>query len=86
MASPSAGAPAHKYGDVNIVTPSPGEVKGLMESIIFDNNSLSKSFLIQIFFLFNFFDFSSFCKSRIKSLYFKNLSSLNNLAYKFEIL
>ena len=31
LASPSAGAPAHKYGDVNIVTPSPGEVKGLIE-------------------------------------------------------
>ena len=32
MASPSAGAPALKYGDVNIVTPSPGEVKGLIAS------------------------------------------------------
>ena len=30
MASPSAGAPALKYGDVNAVTPSPGEVKGLI--------------------------------------------------------
>ena len=30
MASPSAGAPALKYGDVNTVTPFPGEVKGLM--------------------------------------------------------
>ena len=30
LASPSAGAPALKYGDVNIVTPSPGEVKGLI--------------------------------------------------------
>ena len=29
MASPSAGNPALKYGDVNIETPSPGEVKGL---------------------------------------------------------
>ena len=28
LASPSAGAPALKYGDVNTVTPSPGEVKG----------------------------------------------------------
>ena len=28
LASPSAGAPALKYGDVNIVTPSPGDVKG----------------------------------------------------------
>ena len=33
LASPSAGAPALKYGDVNIVTPSPGEVKGLMLKI-----------------------------------------------------
>ena len=30
LASPSAGAPALKYGDVNIETPSPGEVKGLV--------------------------------------------------------
>ena len=30
LASPSAGAPALKYGDVNTVTPSPGEVKGLV--------------------------------------------------------
>ena len=29
LASPSAGAPALKYGDVNTVTPSPGEVKEL---------------------------------------------------------
>ena len=29
MASPSAGAPALKYGDVNTETSSPGEVKGL---------------------------------------------------------
>ena len=31
LAWPSAGAPAVKYGDVNTVTPSPGEVKGLMK-------------------------------------------------------
>ena len=30
LASSSAGAPALKYGDVNTVTPSPGEVKGLI--------------------------------------------------------
>ena len=30
LASPSAGAPALKYGDVNTVTLSPGEVKGLI--------------------------------------------------------
>ena len=30
LASPSAGAPALKYGDVNTMTPSPDEVKGLM--------------------------------------------------------
>ena len=29
LTSPSAGAPALKYGDVNTVTPSSGEVKGL---------------------------------------------------------
>ena len=33
MASPCAGAPALKYGDVNIETPSPGEVKGLIKII-----------------------------------------------------
>ena len=30
LASPYAGAPALKYGNVNTVTPSPGEVKGLI--------------------------------------------------------
>ena len=30
LASPSAGAPALKYGDVNTVTPSPSEVKRLI--------------------------------------------------------
>ena len=34
MASSSAGAPALKYGDVNTVTPSPGEVKALIDIII----------------------------------------------------
>ena len=31
LASPNAGAPALKYGDVNTVTPSPGDVKGLIK-------------------------------------------------------
>ena len=30
LTSPSAGAPALKYGDVNTVIPSHGEVKGLI--------------------------------------------------------
>ena len=30
LASPSAGDPALKYGDVNTETSSPGEVKGLI--------------------------------------------------------
>ena len=30
LASPSAGAPALRYGDISTVTPSPGEVKGLI--------------------------------------------------------
>ena len=30
LASPNAGAPALKYGDVNTETTSPGEVKGLI--------------------------------------------------------
>ena len=34
MASPSAGAPALKYGDVNTVTLSPCEVKGLINGFI----------------------------------------------------
>jgi len=36
LASPSAGAPALKYGDANTVAPSPGEVKGLIKSIIYE--------------------------------------------------
>ena len=43
MASPSAGAPALKYRDVNRVTPSAGEVKGLNKIIIFIPNFLQKS-------------------------------------------
>ena len=31
LTSPSSGAPLLKYGDVNMVTPSPGEVKGLIK-------------------------------------------------------
>ena len=34
LASSCAGAPSLKYGDVNTVTPSPGEIKGLIMSII----------------------------------------------------
>ena len=33
LASPSAGAPALNYGDVNTETTSPGEVKGLINII-----------------------------------------------------
>ena len=32
LASPSAGAPALNYGDVNTETTFPGEVKGLIKS------------------------------------------------------
>ena len=32
LASPSAGAPALKYGDVNTETTSPGEAKGLINT------------------------------------------------------
>ena len=31
LSSPSEGAPAIKYGDVNTETTSPGEVKGLLK-------------------------------------------------------
>ena len=34
LSSPCSGAPALKYGDVNIVTPSLGEVKGLIKKIL----------------------------------------------------
>ena len=40
MASPSAGATAFKYGDVNTVTPSPGEVKGLIIKSYYKNINL----------------------------------------------
>ena len=42
LASPCAGAPAPKYGDVNTVTTSPGEVKGLM--VWYDSFFLSYMF------------------------------------------
>ena len=34
LASPCAGAPALKYGDVNTETTSPGEAKGLIKSLL----------------------------------------------------
>ena len=34
LASPCAGAPSINYGDVNTVTPSPGEVKGLIKILL----------------------------------------------------
>ena len=50
MASPYAGAPALKYGDVNTVTPSPSEVKGLK---IFLGNKKLKNLLVLLFTNFN---------------------------------
>ena len=42
LASPSAGAPALKYGDVNTETTSPGEVKGLIDfAALFKSTHLS---------------------------------------------
>ena len=38
MASPSAGAPALNYGDVNTETTSPGEAKGLIDNYRYDYN------------------------------------------------
>ena len=35
FASPSAGAPTLKYGDVNTETPSPCEVKGLIKNVCY---------------------------------------------------
>ena len=51
MASPSAGAPALNYGDVNTVTPSPGEAKGLMKFIYQLRNfkTLRKTFTSNLF-------------------------------------
>ena len=41
LASPSAETPALKYGDVNTVILSPGEVKGLINfNKLIDNNEL----------------------------------------------
>ena len=42
LASPSAGASALKYGDVNTVTPSPGEAKGLIYNKIKKTNLIVK--------------------------------------------
>ena len=43
FASPYAGAPALKYGDVNTVTPSPGEVKGLIQEFFLPQEILMKN-------------------------------------------
>ena len=50
LASPSEGVPALKYEDVNIVTPSPVEVKGLIN--IWINLFLN---ILNQYFLFNFY-------------------------------
>ena len=55
LASPSAEAPALNYGDVNTVTPSPGEVKGLIlnNKLIYANVSIPpepKIFSLLIYF------------------------------------
>ena len=49
LASPCAGAPALKYGDVNTVTPSPGEVKGLNIIFIFYSYFLNMKLLMNNF-------------------------------------
>ena len=62
MASPSAGAPALKYGEVNTETTSPGEVKGLITFFLkkmvnpvkniryfFKNNYLFKLLFVDIY-------------------------------------
>ena len=54
MASPSAGAPALKYGDVNTETTYPGEVKGLIifknlhNNIQNDNYNMIKKLIIKL--------------------------------------
>ena len=53
LASPSAGAPALKYGDVNTVTPSPGEAKGLITSILIQK--IFYFFDLSLFIFFPFF-------------------------------
>ena len=66
MASPSAGAQAPNYGDVNIETTSPGEVKGLIIILKFSviififkfSNKIIYKYMIELknIFFFEFFD------------------------------
>ena len=42
MASPSVGAPALNYGNVNIETTSPGEVIGLIRNCCIEEEKLDK--------------------------------------------
>ena len=58
MASPSVGAPALKYGDVNTETTSPGEVKGLIK--------ISLKFLI-----FKGIAMAEYIKYKYKEIYYK---------------
>ena len=44
LASPCAGAPELKYGDVNTETPSPSEVKGLINIL----NLINKYIILKI--------------------------------------
>ena len=53
LASPSAGAPALNYGDVNTETISPGEVKGLINLIKYFIFKISfNSFSYEFFFIY----------------------------------
>ena len=57
MASPSAGALALKYGDVNTVTPSPGEAKGLNNLVWFTLSyavfkSINSKYLVYLLLVF----------------------------------
>ena len=75
MASPSAGASALKHGDVNTVTPSPGEVKGLKELNLNNFNTNNVTDMSVMF---------SGCSS-LKELNLNNFNTNNvtNMSYMF---
>ena len=87
MTSPSAGAPALKYGYVNTETASPGEAKGLIRDknifycIFLFSFSISESKLFISFLFFSFASNISFNSlefehaSKYYILYFRTTSS-----------
>ena len=81
MASPSAGDPSLKYGGVNTVTPSPGEVKGLKIKLEIIFVIIREDLYENYFFTLNNLKFNLACFS--KSIIYSPNNNINNDSNNF---